>query len=127
MVPGDKQLQVDPFEILQSLIVAIDDVVFGLLAAIDVEHLTTFLCQPPKPLLRGGLQQFDQGLAFLAGVSLGEFQRLRLHNFLETGIESQSGNHSGFDGETYKPEGWLGKAKNGERGRAESIDRNAAE
>src|SRR5215813_3202850 len=127
MMAGYEQLEVHPLEIAQGLLVAVDDVVFRLLAAIDVEHLIALLGQIPETLLRSGLEQANQRLTFLLCGSFGELERLGVDEFLKARIECQRGKHCRFDGQPEEPEGGLGKADDSERSGAQSVNRNTAE
>src|SRR5215475_7626545 len=114
MMPRHQKLEIHPFQILQRLVVAVDDVVLSLLAAIDVEHLIAFLRQSPKTLLGAGFEQFHQRFAFFIGIAFGGFEGARLNYLLKAWVEGERWNYCGFDCQSQKPECGLSESENAE-------------
>jgi len=127
MMTRYQKLEIDPFQILQSMIVALDDEVLSLLAAVDIEHLVTFCRQGPQPVLSRALKQSNQRHSLLLRVFLGELKRLGLNYFLKSRIECQCWNDGCFDRQTKQPKRRLCEAKDAECHDSQHVDWHAAE
>src|SRR5262249_47651827 len=105
----------------KRLRVAVENVVFGLLGAIDLKNLIAAIRKYGQTLAGLRFQKSDKSFTFLSGIAFGELQSFSLHDFLKTRIERECRQDRCFNGHSKQPEGGLNKAQDAEGGYAKNI------
>src|SRR5215469_4885203 len=110
VVACDEELEINPFEIVESVAIGVDHKLLSLRVAINLEDFIAAALQPRQPGLIVARQQLYQRNAFGLRVVGGELLVPGIDDFLKALVERQERNDGSFRSESEKPEARVPKS-----------------
>jgi hypothetical protein len=111
MKPRNEQLDVYPFQIVQSIAVSFNHKVFGLGIAIDVDNLGAFAIERVNSFAIFRRKGLNQRPTFCFGITAAQLALSRVDVILKSFVEGQGWKHGGFRGKSEQPESGMSEAQ----------------